>query len=847
MPVTQIGRYRIVRPIGSGGMGQVYLGFDEELQRPVAVKGLLGSEASGERRARLRREALSVAALSHPAIAHLYEVISHGGRDWLVMEYVEGRSLANVLADGPLPPSEVARIGAEVADALSFAHAHGIIHRDVKAENVMITPTGHVKVLDFGLAKWTRPRGSDDRSLTSEGLVVGTAKAMSPEQAVGKALDPRSDIFSLGSLLYELASGKPAFHGGTQMETMHLVASCQVTPLRRHDPHLPSDLTRVIERCLAKSPGDRFANATEVADSLRAVAHVTPHTAAVVSPRSLVSLALRLPPRWRLAVPMALAAAALCAVAVGRGWLAPRKPLTIAVLPVSVGGSDGSAGLASAAVADAIAARLARLKGVLVVAGREVRAVAVPNKGTVEIARELGVDELIETSFVQSSPGAPARITLSRVDGASGKVTWTQELETGTDDLLLLQDRITTSLEAGYRGFSTASGRAARETNQQALGLYLEVLSRFDGGRPSKGFVEEVALLERAAAAAPHDVSVLTELAYVHRLRSSDGRDAKELALAEEALARAAALAPHDPAVLKGQVDLALAGRDSDRALDIAQAATRAYPGDSRLWMTLGKALASKRRFAEAERAIERAQALRPSWEAFWYLADMRVRRGDYAGTRRAVAELLARSPDNFYGLSKLAEAEMYDGHHKEAERLYRDLLARRGGRVDKIHLGNCLYYQTRYAEAEALYREAAEADPTDFLAIANLGDAQVIQGKGDLARANWDEALQLAEAGFASGDRDRSLLETRARCLAELGRGPEAVLAAQDAVTEYPDNPATLFTVAQVAAYNGDASSCIAWTRKALEANAPTIWFQQPEFGGMWKRPAFKALFPAP
>jgi tetratricopeptide (TPR) repeat protein len=121
------------------------------------------------------------------------------------------------------------------------------------------------------------------------------------------------------------------------------------------------------------------------------------------------------------------------------------------------------------------------------------------------------------------------------------------------------------------------------------------------------------------------------------------------------------------------------------------------------------------------------------------------------------------------------------------------------------------------------------------------------MQGKNDLARANWIEALHLAEAGFVTGDRDRSLLETRARCLAQLGRGPEAVLAAQDALAEYPDNPATVFTVAQVAAYNGDSSSCIAWARRALEANAPLIWFQQPEFERMWAQPAFKALFPTP
>ena len=838
-----IGRYRVVRLLGSGGMGEVFEAYDDRLQRPVAIKGLLSGQVSPDRRERLRREALSVAAMSHPAITHVYEIVTEGETDWVVMEYVEGRSLADVVTSGPLPAGEVARIGVEVAEALAEAHRRGIVHRDVKVENVLLTPSGHVKVLDFGLAKWTGARAAADDRITTEGLVVGTSKAMSPEQALGQDVDARSDIFSLGSLLYELATGRPAFRGATPIETMHVVAAAAFQPLAVASPTLPEELAAVIERCMARERGRRYQSADALAADLRrAGASVT--AATVATPR--VGRALGQEGRrtrwfWAGGGIAVLTAAALAALWLG--LFAPRKPLAVAVLPVAAGGAGGDLHLASAAVADAIASRLAQLKDVAVVAGPEVRAVATEGKRPTAIARELGVNELVAASLLQGGTDQPARVSLERLDGTTGRVRWSEQLEVGTDDLMLLEDRISTALDDAYRGVPTSGHPGARDATPDALRAYLEARARLDSGRTSKGYVEEMDLLRRAITEAPRFLGPLARLAGIHRYLYEMYRRPDDLSRCEALVARAAELAPTHPWVLRQEVDLALATGETDRALAVARRWSESRPGDGLAWSKLALALGQLNRFRQAETAFRRSLALLPSASTFNDLAQLREAHGDYAGARQAVREALDLSPGNLQCLGALAEIEMYAGNDAEAERLYRDLLARRGQRLDRIHLGNCLYYQRRFVEAARSYRDAAAADPTDYLAIANLGDTELAMGDPAGAKREYATALRLCDAEYGLGSRRRALLETRARCLAQLGRGPQATLAIQEAIQRFPENPSTEFMAALVAAVTGDSNACLAWTGKARAANAPTVWFTGPEFAKIAADGRFAAL----
>ncbi len=275
-----IGPYRVDRRLGSGGMGTVYRAWDERLRRWVAIKSLhpgVGDESS-EPRARLRREARALAGLSHPSVAQIHDFLLDDGREHIVMEYVQGRSLAAMLIDGPLPLAEALRLARQVADGLGAAHARGVVHRDLKSENVLVGHDGQAKILDFGLAKRFDAEPGED-SLTGDGVVMGTTRAMSPEQAQGQELDHRSDLFALGSLLYEMVTGQHPFQAFSPLETMQRVVSHHPPPIRRLDPTLPPALEHLVQRLLDKDPGRRPAAAAVVVAALDAIAAGAPAVA----------------------------------------------------------------------------------------------------------------------------------------------------------------------------------------------------------------------------------------------------------------------------------------------------------------------------------------------------------------------------------------------------------------------------------------------------------------------------------------------------------------------------------------------------------------------------------------
>jgi serine/threonine protein kinase/Tol biopolymer transport system component len=325
---TTLGPYELDVLLGAGGMGEVYRARDTRLGRTVAIKVLLsGLTASSERRSRFEREARAISALSNPHICALYDIGREGDTEYLVMEYIEGETLADRIHRGRLPLSQVLRYGAEIAQALQHAHRAGITHRDLKPGNVMITSSG-VKLLDFGLAKLAQPEGSSDDSeaatmvnpLTAEGMVVGTLVYMAPEQLEGRTVDHRSDIFALGCILYEMATGQRPFAGGSRAAITSAILSADPAPLRSIEPTSPPALERIILTALEKSPDDRWQTAHDVARQLRWLSESS------TSVEGLRTIAPS-PPRRRL--PIAMVGAALGGLLVwGLSRLVPTPALT---------------------------------------------------------------------------------------------------------------------------------------------------------------------------------------------------------------------------------------------------------------------------------------------------------------------------------------------------------------------------------------------------------------------------------------------------------------------------------------------------------------------------------------
>ncbi len=332
----QLGPYQILGLLGSGGMGEVYRARDNRLNRTVAIK-VIPKHLSERKdlRQRFEREARAIAGLNHPNICAVYDIGSHEGVDFLVMEHLEGERLSERLKKGPLPFKQLLQVAMEITSALEQAHRRGVVHRDLKPGNIMLTEGG-AKLLDFGLAKQTGGAGalralslpnarqnarSTMESLTEEGMILGTVEYMAPEQVEGKEADARSDIFALGTVIYEMATGRRAFEGKSQASLMAAILTSQPVPMTRLQPQTPPALEHVVQRCLAKNPDQRWQSAHDLANELKQIAEGQPR--------------LRMPKRWR-AVLGAGVLAGVAAIAVGVWWLTQERPqLQPVVLPLT--------------------------------------------------------------------------------------------------------------------------------------------------------------------------------------------------------------------------------------------------------------------------------------------------------------------------------------------------------------------------------------------------------------------------------------------------------------------------------------------------------------------------------
>jgi len=324
---TRLGPYEIEALLGIGGMGEVYRARDTRLQRTVAIKILAAQvSSSSDLHARFQQEAKSISGLQHPNICVLHDVGSQGGLDFMVMEYVAGNTLDQIIPIGGLPDNVAIKYGVQIANALGRAHAAGIVHRDLKPANIMVDESGLVKVLDFGLAKIAIPQpatGNEgatiEASSSSPGMIVGTLAYMSPDQAEGKPIDPRSDVFSFGSVLYEMLTGCKAFKGDSRAALLAAVMRDDPKPVSEFKHHIPPEVRRIVSRCLKKDPTARYPSGTELAQDLKSCRDLLfPESGAGLSPARIARAAKR----PRILVPV-LALVSL--LGMGAGWLVKRN------------------------------------------------------------------------------------------------------------------------------------------------------------------------------------------------------------------------------------------------------------------------------------------------------------------------------------------------------------------------------------------------------------------------------------------------------------------------------------------------------------------------------------------
>lgn len=480
-----LGRYRILEKIGRGGMGEVFLAEDTSLHRRVALKFLPPEmQQDAEARKRFLREARSAAALDHPYICHINEVAESDGRDFIVMEYVEGDALRTKIGQGPLPIGETLQVGIEVAEALEAAHGKGIVHRDIKLENIMLTRTGHAKVMDFGLAKQMVPAAEKEIGgptmtlLTSEGTTVGTLAYMSPEQLRGQNADARSDVWALGVTLYEMAAGARPFQGQSGFELSSAILNCPPLPL---PPEVPAELGAVISRCLEKEPAKRYQQAQDVRAALEGVRAGTASTWAAWRYR----LSRR---RWLAPAAAAVVMAAL-AFGLDVGGLRTRltggagakgRAFKLAVLPFENLTGDPEQEHLSDGLTQEMISQLSSLhpERMGVIARTSVMQYKKSSAPIDQIGRELGVAYVLEGSARRE--GDRIRISAELIQVRDQTHLWAKTYERETSGLLALQSdvarRVAEALALKLLPSEEARLAKARTVSPEAYEAYLKAV-----------------------------------------------------------------------------------------------------------------------------------------------------------------------------------------------------------------------------------------------------------------------------------------------------------------------------------------------------------------------------------
>jgi tetratricopeptide (TPR) repeat protein/predicted Ser/Thr protein kinase len=869
----RLGPYRIERRLGQGGMGEVFLARDERLGRPVAVKRIRSDgPPAAEARRRLRREARAVAQLNHPAVVQVYDVLEAEGHDWIVLEYVPGTSLAELANDGGLPAPQAVALGRQIAEGLAHAHERGILHRDLKAENVLVTADGRAKILDLGLAKRAPGRaageGEEDRPLTVAGGIVGTPRAMAPEQVAGGTVDHRADLFSFGVLLYELFAGRSPFQAPSAAATLRRVLAERPAPLRQVRPELPAELADLVTELLAAEPTERPAGAAEVARRLAAVAEL-PEIAVLgppaqwlaapgmseaptagTDPRPAVpqrlpaaravrrhrpasaanaagAAPLRRRPTRRRAV-AAAAAAALGAAAIALVALrfhATDPPLVLAVLPPAVawsGEGGGQAAAIGAAVHAALLDSLASTRGLLPLDASEVDA-APPSPAAA--ARATAADEVLR-SLVSCDAGE-CQVVLHRLDGAGGRVLAASRpfvVPAQSEDRLALANAVGVQLRRQLypeAGGEAPGGLDVRDADYVA---YLEIRRRLEEGETPRP--ED---LERLAALARSSPRFLEGWLLAARV----GRALGHLDEAEDAALAAEGLAPDDPRPLAERIDLAVArGRYDDAETLLGELARRA-PGDPRVARARVRLLLAGGRFGEAVAAAHELVARRPSWRNLWDLANAQMLANERPAAERTLDELLRISPGNRWGLTKRAELEVFCDRLDAAAATYHELLE-----VAPLanHLRNLAWIELlrgRHAAAIDAGRRALDLDPAHARTRLNLALAHDALGQTAAAGAIYRQLVD--ESSVVNGAADPTAGLLRAQSEVRLGRPRDAVRTVRQVLSASPQaDPQVLYMAAQVFALAGERLSALDAAERALAAGIGVRWFAVPAFDAL-------------
>lgn len=841
---TTISHYKILEKLGEGGMGVVYKAEDTTLDRLVALKFLPSQiSVNEETKARFLQEARAAAALNHPNIAQIYSIEESGDTMFITMEFVDGKTL-NEIGTRNLRPETVLRHASHIAAALQAAHSKGIIHRDIKSANIMVTGEGTVKIMDFGLAKMmTGPQ------VTKVGTTVGTAAYMSPEQVQGKDADQRSDIWSFGAVLYEMVSGQLPFGGTYEQAVFYSILNQPPLSIPEGIPRIPS-LSRVTDKCLEKDPSKRYQSFSEVLTDL----HASTTTAAHVSGAALIQPHAG---RKAFAAMASLLLIVLAVLFVGPGnirhWLGfesiPEEQ-HLAVLPfTSIGGDSTKQPLCDGLV-ETITSKLTQLEqfhgSLWVVPSSEVRRNKTQSPG--EAYQSFGAN-LVITGNLQLVEDV-FRLTLNLIDARNLRQLSSSVLDIRQASIAGLQDQSVTrllemlNLELSPRSQDviTAGATTIADANEEYL-LGLGYLQRYDVASHLDTAIKHFQYsIER-------DTGFALAYAGLGEAYWRKYETTKNPALVEPALTNCKKAYELNPKLPEVSIALGLihwGTGENEKALQDFNTALELSPGNDAVYRGLARIYEAAGNLAEAEATYKRAIQLKPSyWASHNELGVFYYRKGRYQEAAEQFLNVTRLTPDNARAYSNAGGIYYMLKRWPEAQEMFERSIAIKKTYAACSNLATLYYVQGNFTEAAGMYEEALRINDQDYRIWGNLGAAyHWAPGAREKATPAFQKAIQEGEQALTVNPKDAETISRLSGYYAMIGEKEKALSLIDRAVRIDPANTSVLYTVGTTFEQLGNREKALLYIVRAIEGGYSLHEVeQQPELKQLVADPRFAEL----
>jgi|CZKY01.1.fsa_nt_gi tetratricopeptide (TPR) repeat protein/predicted Ser/Thr protein kinase len=859
------GRYEIMGVLGQGGMGAVYKARDRELDRLIALKVIRPELATDPAiLQRFKQELILSRNITHKNVVRIFDLGEADGIRFISMEYIDGEDLRTILRrEGKFSPKEAIAVVEQVCRALDSAHSEGVIHRDLKPQNIMRDKHGRIVVMDFGLA-----RSLGESGLTQTGALVGTLEYMSPEQALGSTLDQRSDIFSVGLIFYELLTGKAPYEADTAIASLMKRTREEARSASDVDASVPRSLSAIVGRCLEREPANRYHSAVELLQQL-ATWEANPNISAETLSKMIAHPVVRTS-RFNLDLPgkswMWIAGAVLVivlAIFAGRtllnrttgtssGEMAQGIPSLkqgkyVAILPLKKVGDEKALGYVADGIQEALAAKLFQLKEVHLASSDAADRAVAKGLSLSKLAHELGVN-LVLQGMVQGN-SEKLRVTLSLDDATTGKRVWSQEFPGAPGDVLALEDQIygnvATALALKPTDEEQARVGAHPTENVKAYDLYLQGRNTLRNSHSQDNIRQAVGLFEQAIDKDSNFALAYTGLADSSLLMYGETKESVWAQKATLAAQQAERLSNNLP-----EVHLSLGsvyrttGKYTEAVTELKRALELA-PNSDEAYRNLGDAYSSSGQSDEAIAAYQKAVAANSYyWTNHIALGNAYLGLGDSAKALPEFQKVIEIASDSPMGYEGVGSVYLRQGKWGEAIPEYQKALALAPDSPTYSNLGTAYFFLKNYDQSTKMYEKAVAMTPNNEELLGNLGDSYRWSGHSDQAAAAYGKAISLAFQQLQVNPRSASIMGDLGLLYAKKGDAANAQQYTNQARAISPDDVYLIYSEALVKALVGKPEDAIKPLKLALEKGYPAqeAW-NDPELQKLQALPQFSQL----